>query len=70
MLAPRCAAYEGENLAAPLALDVRTDPWPVAVPQGVFSANSLHIMAWEAVVDFFAALGALAAPDTRLASAH
>ncbi len=67
MLAPRCAAYEGGNLAAPLPLDVRDNPWCVDVPGGVFSANSLHIMPWSAVQDFFAALGRHAPPGASLA---
>src|SRR6202035_5788444 len=35
------------NLAAPIELDVRTHPWPVATVDGVFSANTLHIMSWQ-----------------------
>ena len=41
------------NLRAPLALDVRDDPWRVSPVDAVFSANTLHIMAWEAVGEFF-----------------
>lgn len=67
VLAPRCAAYAGNNLAAPLALDVRANPWAARVPEGVFTANSLHIMAWESVGDLFAALGRDAETGTRLA---
>jgi hypothetical protein len=32
---------------------VRADPWPVAPVDAVFSANTLHIMAWSAVCEFF-----------------
>jgi cyclopropane fatty-acyl-phospholipid synthase-like methyltransferase len=46
------------NLAPPVQLDVRTRPWPVATVDGVFSANTLHIMPWEAVGDFFRGVGA------------
>ncbi|MDE2136553.1 MAG: DUF938 domain-containing protein [Gammaproteobacteria bacterium] len=57
-------ALEGPpNLAAALELDVRAQPWPVAFCDAVFSANTLHIMAWEAVEDFFRGVGrVLAAP--------
>jgi|ERR1700722_2699789 cyclopropane fatty-acyl-phospholipid synthase-like methyltransferase len=47
------------NLAPPVRLDVRTHPWPVAGFDGVFSANTLHIMSWEAVCDFFHGVGEL-----------
>jgi len=42
-----------ENLAAPLALDVSQQPWPIGPVDGVFSANTLHIMPIEAVEQFF-----------------
>lgn len=67
VLAPRCAAYTGTNLVAPAALDVRAEPWPEPLPGGVFSANSLHIMAMSSVEDLFAALGRHATAGTRLA---
>jgi len=47
------------NLRAPLALDVRERPWRVPAADAVFSANTLHIMAWAAVQEFFAGVGAL-----------
>ncbi len=56
-LAGLCAQFEGSaltNLAPPQVLDVQQTPWPVAPVDGVFSANTLHIMAWPAVVAFFA----------------
>lgn len=67
VLQPRCSAYSGDNLLPPQALDVRQQPWPVAVPDAVFTANSLHIMAFDAVGKLFAALGKQAAADTLLA---
>ncbi len=57
VLLPRCQAHSGENLLAPAVLDVRERPWQVEIPDAVFTANSLHIMAWSAVVDMFTALG-------------
>jgi len=52
-LAARIAAEGPPNLRAPLELDVRAQPWEVPGVDAVFSANTLHIMAWEAVEDFF-----------------
>lgn len=65
-LAERIRRDAAANLRAPIVLDVRSLPWP-APPAGaafdaVFSANTLHIMAWDGVEDFFrGAGGALAA---------
>jgi cyclopropane fatty-acyl-phospholipid synthase-like methyltransferase len=47
------------NVRAALALDVRDDPWPRGDFDAVFSANSLHIMAWSAVQEFFRGTGAV-----------
>ena len=46
-LAERLRGTDLPNLRAPLALDVRERPWRVAAADAVFSANTLHIMAWE-----------------------
>ena len=55
LLAPRCQKYPGQNLAAPLAVNVSSRPWPVgSMPHALFSANSLHIMPWASVEDLFA----------------
>ena len=67
LLEPRCSAYAGTNLLPPLALDVRTCPWPMAVPDALFSANSLHIMAFSAVELLFEVLARAADADTVLA---
>ncbi|MBN7797239.1 DUF938 domain-containing protein [Parahaliea mediterranea] len=66
LLAPRCGAYRGRNLLPPAALDVCRHPWPLAVHDGVFTANSFHIMAFGAVQQFFAELGRRAGPGTVL----
>lgn len=58
--------YAGDNLPAPLELDVRARDWGLSLPQAVFSANSLHIMAWSAVESLFQQLGVLAPPDSLL----
>ena len=61
-LAERIRLEGGPNLRAPLALDVRDDPWPLAAVDAVFSANTLHIMGWGAVCEFFRGVGAVLAP--------
>ena len=64
-LAERVRLEGSANLRAPIELDVRRLPWPVVTVDAVFSANTLHIMAWEAVEDFFRGVaGVLAAPGT------
>lgn len=55
-LQPRCARYDGENLLPPVSLDVQDDPWPANIGDAVFTANSLHIMAFPAVEKMFSAL--------------
>lgn len=41
------------NTPAPIALHVSNDTWPNKNFDVIFSANAVHIMAWENVVDFF-----------------
>jgi cyclopropane fatty-acyl-phospholipid synthase-like methyltransferase len=52
-LAERIRLEGPPNLRPPQPLDVREDPWAVAPADAVFSANTLHIMAWGAVLEFF-----------------
>lgn len=47
---------EYSNLLRPLTLDVLTSPWPMAV-DAVYSANTAHIMPWQAVVAMFDGVG-------------
>lgn len=44
------------NLLSPIALDVANEPWPMTELEGVFTANTLHIMAWPEVICLFAQL--------------
>ncbi|MEP1594706.1 MAG: DUF938 domain-containing protein, partial [Halieaceae bacterium] len=67
VLLPRCAEYTSENLAPPQVLDVRRRPWPEMEIDGVFSANTLHIMGVEAVGDFFSGLDAVLKSGAQLA---
>ncbi len=52
-----CEEALTDNLLAPLELDVTWSQWPLALPEALFTANSLHIMGWRAVEAFFAHLG-------------
>ena len=42
-----------DNTRAPISLDVSTSTWPKLEIDTLFSANAVHIMAWENVVDYF-----------------
>jgi cyclopropane fatty-acyl-phospholipid synthase-like methyltransferase len=67
VLVPRCANYSGDNLGPATVLDVRQRPWAVPPVDGVFTANTLHIMSMEAVCDFFSGLASVLTADARLA---
>jgi cyclopropane fatty-acyl-phospholipid synthase-like methyltransferase len=54
------------NTPLPLELDV-TDAWPDDRYDAIYSANTLHIMAWPEVERLFAALPAVTVADARLA---
>lgn len=54
------------NLPPPLALDV-TSTWPEQRFDGIFSANSLHIMPWSAVEQFFTGVDNVLEPGGVLA---
>lgn len=53
------------NTPPPLALDVN-DAWPPLRADGVFSANTLHIMSWQEVERLFAQLEALLLPTATV----
>lgn len=55
------------NVCGPLLLDVTQDTWPALAADAVFSANSLHIMPWEAVECFFSGVGGQLPTDGKLA---
>jgi SAM-dependent methyltransferase len=61
LLRRRLQAERPANLLEPLELDVRAHPWPVGPVDAVFTANTLHIMDWGAVQEFFRGAGALLA---------
>ena len=53
------------NTPPPIALDVDGE-WPSQHFNAVFSANTLHIMGWAAVENFFRGVGALLGPRGSL----
>lgn len=68
-LAPLRLRIEHENapnLPPPVELDVRRHPWLVKGIDSVFSANTLHIMSWQAVESFFQGVGTLLGPGAVL----
>ena len=52
------------NTRDPIELDVR-DPWPQQTYDGIFSANSVHIMSWDAVEACFEGVGSVLAEGGR-----
>lgn len=54
------------NVRAPLTLDVACNTWPNTIYDGVFSANTAHIMGWPEVEAMFAGIGKVLAPAGRL----
>lgn len=45
------------NIVAPIELDVSKDQWPNTLFDGIFSANTAHIMSWQEVEKMFAGIG-------------
>jgi len=62
-LAERVRLQGTPNLRAPIVLDVRDRPWPARSVDAIFSANTLHIMGWDAVADFFRGAGGALGPE-------
>jgi SAM-dependent methyltransferase len=57
-LEARFAAEENQRILPPLKLNVLTDPWPGRSFEAAFSANTAHIMHWDAVVAMFTGVSA------------
>ncbi len=55
------------NVLPPLVLDVNQTGWRSGRYDAVFSANTLHIMGWPEVEQFFAGVGAVLEPGGVLA---
>ena len=61
-----CFSNEGnQRILPPLKLDVLSDPWPGCSYDAAYSANTAHIMPWEAVIAMFAGVGAHLVSDAR-----
>ena len=55
-----------DNVISPILLDV-LDPWPEDLHcDAIFTANTLHIMSWPAVLATFAGAGALLEPGAPM----
>ena len=50
------------NIRLPITLDVNANPWPVEPVEGVFSANTLHIVSWPEVAQLFRGVGQVLLP--------
>lgn len=50
------------NTPPPLALDVNRQPWPIEPVDGVFTANTLHIVSWPEVELLFQGVGQVLLP--------
>lgn len=55
------------NTPPPLEFDINQPEWPAGAFDAVYSANTLHIMAWPEVETLFRRLPALLAPDAIVA---
>lgn len=54
-----------DNVNMPLALDVSNPPWEIST-DGIFSANTLHIMSWQEVERFFSRVAEVLQEPGRL----
>jgi hypothetical protein len=52
-----------ENVLPPLMLDATDRQWPNKYYDGLFSANTTHIMSWSAVENLFTRIGNVLAPN-------
>ena len=55
-----------DNVLQPLELDTVQSSWPDVVYDAIFSANTVHIMGWEAVEAFYAGAGKCLKPGGML----
>jgi len=62
----RLAAEGPANALSPVPFDASRGPWPAERYYAVFSANTLHIMAWHEVEALFARLDRLVGADSKL----
>ncbi len=65
-LAARIRLEGGANLRPPTVLDVRQAVWPARSVDAVFTANTLHIMSWDAVGALYRGVAQVLAPGGLL----
>ena len=53
------------NLQRPILLDLN-QPWPIDNVDGIFTANTLHIVSWRLVKNFFQGVGEHLSSDGKL----
>ncbi len=58
-LTARVKLEGSRNLRAPTVLDVKQTVWPLRMVDAVFTANTLHIMAWSDVMSMYQGIGAV-----------
>lgn len=60
-IAARLSLHPAANLRAPMLLDARDTRWPSSTAalgvDAIYSANTAHIMHWDAVMSMFAGVG-------------
>ena len=55
--------YRHYNLGRPVVLDVTQKKWPVKDCDGVYSANTSHIMSWDMVEQMFSGVANILTPE-------
>lgn len=55
--------YTRYNLGRPLILDVMQSRWPIEKCDGVFSANTSHMMNWQMVEHMFSGVSGILVPN-------
>ena len=61
-LGARVKLEGSRNLRAPTVLDVNQTVWPLRAADAIFTANTLHIMAWAEVMAMYRGLDAVLSP--------
>ncbi len=65
-IAQRVQQAQLPNLSQPIELDVAIGPWPTRQFDAVYSANTLHIMRWADVEQFYAGAARALKPGGKL----
>ena len=60
------ADYPGDNIQPPIAFDVN-HTWPALTVDAVFTANTLHIISWQSVQQFFKGIAQVLNPGAVVA---